>query len=166
MTATDRTQDGWTEAGVSLPWPIGLLAAGAALLWHLVSLAWLRAPAWKNRTEAQAELQRVVSEHEGNGYGFWARHIGRTKRLEFTTKSGTWYQGAIEPLWDDQPGGAIRVVFALDDGGVGAYHPMTSCLLLDPPLASESGQCQDAVEQLDAADEARASSAGRRGPRS
>lgn len=137
MADSERPDDSWTSAGASLPVFIVLLVGGVALLWHVVSLAWLRAPGWKNKAEARAELQRVVAEHEGNDYAFWAGHIGQKKLLEFTTQSGTWYQGSIEPFWDDKPGGAIRVLFELDDGGVGAYHPMTSSLLLDQRPASQ-----------------------------
>ena len=35
----------------------------------------------------------------------------------------------------DKPGGAIRVFYSLDDGGVGAFHPMTACFIFDKPLA-------------------------------
>jgi hypothetical protein len=137
MTDRERPADSWTNAGASLPVFIGFLVGGVALLWHVVSLAWLRAPGWKNKAEARAELQRVVAEHEGKDYAFWAGHIGQKKLLEFTAQSGIWYQGSIEPFWDDKPGGAIRVLFELDDGGIGAYHPMTSSLLLEQRPASE-----------------------------
>ncbi len=137
MTDRERPDGGWTNAGESLPLFTGLIVGGAALLWHVVSLAWLLAPGWKNKVEAQAELRRVVAEYEGKDYAFWASRIGQKKLLEFTAQSGTWYQGSIEPFWDDKPGGAIRVLFELDDGGIGAYHPMTMGLLIDQGSANE-----------------------------
>ena len=137
MTDRERPSDGWVKAGTPLPALMGLVVGSAALLWHVVSLEWLRAPGWKNKAEAEAELRRVVAEHEGKDYAFWAGHIGQKKLLEFTAQSGTWYQGSVEVFWDDKPGGAIRVLFALDDGGVGAYHPIASSLLLDQRSANE-----------------------------
>lgn len=103
-------------------------------MFHVVSFRWLRAPGWKNKAEAQVELQRLVSEHQAVSYAAWAQRIGQIKRIEFTTSGGTWYQSTVEPIWDDRPGGAIRVLFAIDDGGVGAYSPLTDSLLLTPPL--------------------------------
>ena len=109
-----------------------IVAAAAAVL-HLLSLRWLRAPGWKNKHEAREELRRIVLEHEPLTYDSWLKHLGQVKRIEFTSASGVWYQATVEPLWDDRPGGVLRVMFCLDDGGIGAYSPLTDSLLLAPP---------------------------------
>jgi hypothetical protein len=104
-----------------------------AVAYHYLSLRWLRAPAWRNKQEARAELRRLLAEHESISYDAWTSRIGQYKRIEFKTTAGTWYQARIEPVWDGPPGRAVRVLVSIDDGGVGAYHPLTDCLLVEPP---------------------------------
>jgi len=133
--AQDEDLDEWSESGPRLGCWLGVVIAPPVLAYHIVSLRWLRAPRWKNKVEARAELERVVRDHEAYDYEFWAERVGRTKLFEFTTAAGTRYQGEVEPIWDGEPDGAIRVVFSLDDGGVGAFHPMTDSIILDRPLA-------------------------------
>jgi hypothetical protein len=123
----------WTSSGTTLRGVAGFAVAVGVLTFHLVSLRWLRAPGWKNKAEAREELRLLVKEHEGLQYVAWAERIGQAKRIEITSRAGIWYQARIEPVWDDKPGGAVRVLFSIDDGGVGAYHPLTDALLLDPP---------------------------------
>ena len=109
------------------------LMAAWAISFHVLSLRWLRAPAWKNKQEALTELQRLVAEEQSVSYSDWVSRIGQVKHVEFTSASGIWYQVKVEPIWDDRPHGAVRVFVSLDDGGVGAYHPLTDCLLVEPP---------------------------------
>jgi len=127
----------WRSSGTPVHGVKGVLLAVAALAYHVVTLQWLRAPRWKNKDEARGELHRLVSEREAHGYSYWTARIGKAERLEFTTAQGTWYQASVEPVWDDQPGGLVRVLFALDDGGVGAFHPLTDSLLIDKPSTPE-----------------------------
>lgn len=130
--SSDPAEGEWVSPGHPLRgWRDYLLAAGA-LVYHVLSLRWLRAPRWKNKAEARAELARLAAECAPFDYDYWADKIDRAKRLEFTTAEGTWYQASIEPVWDDEPGGTIRVLISLDDGGVGAYSPLTDCLLVEP----------------------------------
>lgn len=127
----EQAKDEWTSRGIPLRgWRDYIIAAGA-LAYHVLSLRWLRAPRWKNKAEARAELARLAAELALFEHEYWADKIGRTKRIEFTTDQGTWYQGSIEPVWDDEPGGTIRVLISVDDGGVGAYWPLTDCLLVE-----------------------------------
>jgi hypothetical protein len=136
----DKELDDWPVVGTRLGCVLGAVLALPALAYHIATLRWLRAPRWKNKAEARAELARLVRDHEACDYEFWAARVGRTKRVEFTTAAGTWYQGAVEPIWDDKPNGAIRVFFSLDDGGVGAFHPMTDSVILDKPPASSKSK--------------------------
>ena len=122
--------EGWRKAGTPIRGPAAWLLGAGAIAFHVLSLRWLRAPGWRNKTEARQELQRLVSEHAAVHYDAWANRIGQLDRLEFTSATGTWYQATIEPVWDDKAGGAIRVLFAIDDGGVGAYYPLTESVLL------------------------------------
>jgi hypothetical protein len=130
----EPTQDGWSPPGVRLrawTWHDYLSVAGA-LVHHVLSLAWLRAPRWKNKSEARAELARLKGAYASFDHEFWAGKIDQTKRIEFTTAQGTSYQASVHPVWDDKPGGTIRVFLSIDDGGVGAFSPLSDCLLVDP----------------------------------
>jgi hypothetical protein len=108
------------------------------LLLKVLSLQWLWVR-WKNKPEARGELHRLVREHEAHSYTHWADLVGHRKRIEFTTERGTWYQATIEPVWDDTPGGAIRVLFGIDDGGSSALFPMTDSLFVEPPANAQPG---------------------------
>jgi hypothetical protein len=119
-----------------------LALAGFMLMVKFISFHWLWGR-WKDKVEAQAELRRIVAEYGGRDYGSWKALIHRTKRLEFTTDQGNWYQGSVRAIWDDQPEGRIRVLFAIDDGGSSAFFPMTDSLLIDPPTTMPA----DAVQQ-------------------
>lgn len=118
---TGRSPKGWRD------W---LLVVGAAA-WHVLSLAWLRGPRWANEGEAALELARLVREHEGLDWAWWSSHIDQQKRVEFRAASATWYQATVQAMWDDRPGGAIRVFVSIDDGGRSAFRPMTTSLLIE-----------------------------------
>ena len=130
MTRPEPETSEWISSGIPVRGVRGVALAILALGYHVFSLQWLRAPSWKNKGEARQELRRIVSERSGHSYSYWTTRLGQKERLEFTTAAGTWYQADIEPVWDDEPGGMVRVLFSLDDGGRGAYHPMTESLLI------------------------------------
>jgi hypothetical protein len=46
--------------------------------------------------------------------------------------SGTLYQLEIEAFWDDGPHGNLRVMVAVDDGGLAAFKPMTGDFIIAP----------------------------------
>ena len=118
--------------GITLRGVAALPVAALAWVGHMLTFRWLAARKTRGLAEAQVELRRLVSEHEGQDYSFWLGHVGKEKHLEFTTSTGTTYQAEIEAFWDDKPNGAIRVLFALDGGSVSALHPITDSLLVEP----------------------------------
>jgi hypothetical protein len=134
MEGPSDEPDRWTEVGTGrsfggLP---AIALAGGILLVKVLSLQWLWVR-WKNKPEARNELQRLLREHEAHSYADWLSLVGHQKRMEFTTREGTWYQATIEAVWDDATGGAVRVLFAIDDGGWSSFFPMTDSLLVEPP---------------------------------
>jgi hypothetical protein len=52
--------------------------------------------------------------------------------IEVTGPSGAVYQIEIRAIWDDQPGGVIRVIGSVDDGGWRAFLPLTDDFLRAP----------------------------------
>ena len=51
---------------------------------------------------------------------------------EVTAESGTTYQLESQVIWDGKTGGDIRVLVAVDDGGLSAYSPLTDDFILAP----------------------------------
>jgi hypothetical protein len=80
------------RAGVTLRGVAALPFAALAWAGHMLTFLWLGARKSSGLAEAQAELRRLVSEHEGQGYSYWVGHVGKGKHLEFTTSTGTTYQ--------------------------------------------------------------------------
>jgi hypothetical protein len=51
---------------------------------------------------------------------------------EITVPSGTLYQYEIEVFWDGRPDRNVRVMGAIDDGGVRAYCPLCASFIKAP----------------------------------
>jgi len=132
MRPSARIDEEWTDTtrGVTLKGIVALPLFALLAILSVVSPFWVR---WKNKVEARSELKRLIAEHEQYTYDALHRLVDQRKRLEFSTATGTWYQAVIEVMWDDKPGGTIRVLVSLDDGGASAFHPMTDSVLVDPP---------------------------------
>ena len=46
--------------------------------------------------------------------------------------AGREYQTEVNVLWDDRPGGNIRVIGSIDDGGLRAFAPLTDSFIKAP----------------------------------
>ena len=51
---------------------------------------------------------------------------------EVLGEEGDRYQFEIEVVWDDKPSRDIRVIGAIDDGGIRAYFPLTNAFIMAP----------------------------------
>jgi hypothetical protein len=104
------------------------------LLGSIVALAGCSSPL-ADSPEANRELSRLVQEYSAKGYRHW-RQVLLDRRpdehLDFTGPSGIQYQADIDPVWDDQPNGVIRVVVCIDDRGPSAYRPLCRSAVLNP----------------------------------
>jgi hypothetical protein len=49
-----------------------------------------------------------------------------------TSEDGKFYQIEIQAIWDDKPGGNIRVLGSIDDGGIRAFFPLTEDFIKSP----------------------------------
>ena len=85
------------------------------------------------------EAKSILGEHlvrcSGRGYAELVSLVQSEHEdaFEAVGPSGTRYQVEVQFLWDDQPGGVIRVLASIDDGGLRAYLPVTESLLVAPP---------------------------------
>lgn len=71
----------------------------------------------KYRRETYTDLQRLLKEVDA---------------YEIVGPSGADYQIEIQAIWDDEPNGNLRVLGAIDDGGLRAYVPLTDDFILSP----------------------------------
>ena len=56
---------------------------------------------------------------------------------EVLGSNGTVYQFEVQFVWDDQAGGPIRVLGAIDDGGIRAFFPMGRSIVVLPTPTRE-----------------------------
>lgn len=79
-----------------------------------------------NTDEALQILERELASYRDQPYAELARRIesGPVAR-EYQGPSGASYQMEFDCDWDDRPGGNIRVMASIDDGGWRAFVPIT-----------------------------------------
>jgi hypothetical protein len=85
-----------------------------------------------DRAEAARILHKHLDELEVLGYAELSSRIGHDEVLTITGSSGHEYQIEVTILWDRDPGGAIRILGGIDDGGLSAFLPLSAGRLIDP----------------------------------
>jgi hypothetical protein len=86
-----------------------------------------------DKVEARRILQAELARWQVLTWAQLKDRIGDIVVTETTGIGGAVYQIEIEPIWDDDPGGAIRVLGAIDDGRFwSAFSPITDDLLVNP----------------------------------
>ena len=78
-------------------------------------------------------LLRSLVEYLRCSYEKLRAMIGDAKNFDAVGRSGTQYQIEVDFVWDDQPGGNIRILGAIDDGGWRACCPLGYSALVSPP---------------------------------
>ena len=79
-----------------------------------------------NKDEAREVLRNRLQEYRQKSYSDLMELVNENRQdcYEVTAPSGTWYQLEIQFFWDDKPNGDIRVIGAVDDGGLSAFKPL------------------------------------------
>jgi hypothetical protein len=86
-----------------------------------------------NTNEATRLIDEILSGYREKPYCELNQMIdGSPITGEIQTPSGGRYQYEIEVFWDSSPNGNIRVMGAIDDGGVRAYCPLCSSFIKAP----------------------------------
>lgn len=75
-----------------------------------------------------AELDRLRAE----GYAQLVARIGHGPLVIERASGEKAYQIEIECVWDGQPGGNLRLLGAVDDGGCRAFSPLTLDFVITP----------------------------------
>lgn len=86
-----------------------------------------------NRDEALAILRDHLDRLERLSFEALAARVGENDALEVRGGSGTGYQVELTILWDAVPGGAVRILGSVDDGGLRAFVPLSESRLVEPP---------------------------------
>ena len=85
-----------------------------------------------NREEALSLLNAKLNEYRKLSYDQLAARIGDEEFPEVIGATGTQYQIETQIVWDDKPGGDVRVLAAIDDGGWRAFIPLCDSLIMTP----------------------------------
>jgi hypothetical protein len=79
-----------------------------------------------NNEEALQLLEKELATFRVQSYDDLARRISSgSLDYERSGASAAKYQVEIQFLWDDRPGGNIRVMGSIDDGGWRAFLPLS-----------------------------------------
>lgn len=96
-----------------------------------------------NRTEAAVILRSNLDRLESLGYAPLSALIGENQTSEQGGETGARYQLELNFLWDHRANGAIRIIGSIDDGGLGAFMPLTESRLVNPPGQSSERYLQE-----------------------
>jgi len=81
---------------------------------------------------AQKVLDQWLAKLRAVPYRELASRVDLVTTDEVARDSERSWQLEIEVLWDDEPNGNVRVVVAIDDGGLRAFVPMTASFIKSP----------------------------------
>jgi hypothetical protein len=82
--------------------------------------------------EARALLRRHLQTYRARSHAELSRLLARPQSAEVVGASGTSYGIEVEVFWDDEPGGNVRVMGTIDDGGLRAFVPLAEDFILSP----------------------------------
>jgi hypothetical protein len=86
-----------------------------------------------NRAAYLALLRPILAECRTYRYAHWLASVaGDAEVLEVTAPDGTPCCVEISAVWDGRPGGDIRVIASIDDGGWRAFLPVTESFIIAP----------------------------------
>lgn len=82
--------------------------------------------------EARTLLRRHLEDWRRRSCSELTRIVGRAESCTCSGASGTVYQLAVEAFWDDVPGGNVRILGSIDDGGWRAIRPLCDGFIVAP----------------------------------
>ena len=83
-----------------------------------------------DREEALGLLNAKLDDYRQMTYAELVSKIDTNEVVEVNGPSRVEYQIEIQVFWDHKPNGDIRVLGAIDDGGLRAFMPLCSDLLV------------------------------------
>jgi hypothetical protein len=85
-----------------------------------------------DNAEAAALLKDHLAAYRLRSYDDLRTLLGKPQAAELRGGSGRTYQVEVEVTWDSGPGGALRVLAFIDDGGWRALRPLGDDFILAP----------------------------------
>jgi hypothetical protein len=85
-----------------------------------------------DKEEARPLLATEISAWRSRSYADLVGQMKEPSAFEVEGASGAKYQVEIEVFWDDKPGGNIRVICSIDDGGWRAFSPLSDDFIMAP----------------------------------
>ena len=79
----------------------------------------------------RALLQEALTGYRTDSYDKLVAGIGHTHVRSVRGSDGRDYDIEIEMMWNDQPGGLVRVLGAIDDGSERAFLPISDDFIMD-----------------------------------
>ncbi len=85
-----------------------------------------------DKLEARRILSAYLAPFESRTYDELAALVESKyhETIEAHGESGTWYQIELQAFWDDKPGGAVRILGSIDDGGIRAFFSLCDDVLV------------------------------------
>jgi hypothetical protein len=83
-------------------------------------------------SEARLLLRQHMAHCRERTHAELAAAMGRIDIAEVRGGSGAIYQIEIQVLWDDKEQRNLRVLGAIDDGGVSAFRPLNEDFIMAP----------------------------------
>jgi hypothetical protein len=85
-----------------------------------------------DRREAARLLRHELTSYARRSRADLTDLIGRVEAYSVEGSAGVAYQVEIDAHWDSKPGGTIRVLGSIDDGGLrSSFSPTTDDFLMD-----------------------------------
>ena len=86
-----------------------------------------------DKQEARSLLTEQLAAYRARSYVDLVALIGHDDCVEISSPLGQRYQLEFGVLWDDKPGGNVRVMLSIDDGTFrAAFRPMTDSFIVAP----------------------------------
>ena len=79
----------------------------------------------------RALLEEALARDRADPYDTLVAGIGHTHVRSVHGSDGRDYDIEIEMMWNDQPGGPVRVLGAIDDGSERAFLPISDDFIMD-----------------------------------
>jgi len=83
-----------------------------------------------NRDEALAVLDARLERYPRRPHAELAEMLGNQGCDEVVATSGAAYQIEVDIVWDGKPGGDLRVMGGIDDGGLSFFSPLSQSFVM------------------------------------
>lgn len=77
-------------------------------------------------------LNEHLKQYTARGYSALVECVNESHTVRVTAHTGAVYSVEVHVAWDATPGGDIRVLGSIDDGGWRAVLPLTDSVLIEP----------------------------------